>query len=257
MVLLSGGTSKMSPKVPSVFALIPARSGSKGVPDKNIRTLGQHPLIEWSIAACLAASRISRTIVSTDSNEYAQFSKKMGADVPFLRPASLSGDFSTDYQFIKHALDYFAQNGGEPDYIAHIRPTTPLRSPELIDQAIKAFIENPMATALRSVHPMGESAYKTFEIVKTGQLKQIGSVNTSLDGANEARQIFPTTYIANGYVDVLSTAFIRKTQWIHGDRVMPFITPVVGEVDTEDDFKMLQREVEIHPHISTQLFRRD
>jgi CMP-N,N'-diacetyllegionaminic acid synthase len=69
--------------MPSIVALIPARSGSKGVPHKNIKLLGDYPLIKWSIAACKAAASINRIIVSTDSEEYAQLSRKMGAEVPF------------------------------------------------------------------------------------------------------------------------------------------------------------------------------
>jgi N-acylneuraminate cytidylyltransferase len=241
--------------MPSIFALIPARSGSKGVPHKNIKPLGDHPLIEWSIAACKAAASINRIIVSTDSEEYAQISRKMGAEVPFLRPAEIAGDRSTDYDFIKHALDWFSQNDGEPDYIVHIRPTTPFRDPVLIDEAVAAFISHPQATALRSVHPMSESAYKTFEIAPGGQLKRVASESTELDAANNARQQFPATYIANGYVDVLSTAFIRKMQLIHGNHVLPFITPTVNEVDTVEDFSMLEMELQNHPEFTTRLFK--
>jgi N-acylneuraminate cytidylyltransferase len=239
----------------TIMALIPARSGSKGVPHKNIKLLGEHPLIEWSIAACKAVASINRIIVSTDSEEYAQLSRKLGAEVPFLRPTELSGDRSTDYDFIKHALDWFSQNGGEPEYIVHIRPTTPYRDPVLIDQAVAAFINHPHATALRSVHPMSESAYKTFEIAPGGQLKRVASESTELDAANNARQQFPTTYIANGYVDVLSTTFIRKMQQIHGNQVMPFITPLANEVDTMDDFSMLEMELQNHPEFATRLFK--
>jgi N-acylneuraminate cytidylyltransferase len=241
--------------MPSIFALIPARSGSKGVPHKNVKLLGDHPLIEWSIAACKATASINRIIVSTDSEEYAQISRKMGAEVPFLRPAEISGDRSTDYDFIKHALDWFSQNNGEPDYIVHIRPTTPFRNPMLIDQAVAAFIGHPQATALRSVHPMSESAYKTFEVAPGGQLKRVASESTELDAANNARQQFPATYIANGYVDVLSTAFIRKMQLIHGNHVLPFFTPTVNEVDTVEDFSMLEMELQNHPEFTTRLFK--
>lgn len=243
-----------SPDIPSVVALIPARSGSKGVLHKNIKPLGGRPLIEWSIAACNAASSISRIIVSTDSDQYARLSQKLGAEVPFIRPAGISGDHSADYDFIKHALDWFSQNGGEPEYIVHIRPTTPFRDPALIDQAVAAFINHPQATALRSVHPMSESAYKTFEIAAGGQLKRVASESTNLDAANNARQQFPPTYVANGYVDVLSTAFIRKMQLIHGNHVLPFITPTINEVDTENDFFILEMELQKHPEFATRLF---
>jgi CMP-N,N'-diacetyllegionaminic acid synthase len=239
----------------SVIALIPARSGSKGVVHKNIRLLGGHQLIEWSIKACQLATTIDRVIVSTDSPEYAQLSRGFGAEVPFLRPQEISTDKSTDYDFINHALDWFSVNGGEPDYIVHIRPTTPFRDPKLIDQAIDIFINDHTATALRSVHPMSESAYKTFEIAASGQLKRLGATSTDLDAANNARQAFPTTYVANGYVDVLSVPFIRNARLIHGNHVVPFVTPVVTEVDNEEDFKMLEFEIRRNPEIVKRLFK--
>lgn len=237
-----------------VVALVPARAGSKGVPNKNVRLLGGHSLLAWSIAACLKSSSIDRVIVSTDSAEYAELAQKLGAEAPFLRPAAISGDRSTDYDFIVHALDWLAAEKGEPDYLVHIRPTTPLRDPQLIDDAVAAFIAAPNATALRSVQKMPESAYKTFEIAEGGQLKRLGVDNTDLDSANNARQQFPDTYQANGYVDVLSTVFIRKAKLIHGDHVMPFITPTVVEVDTEDDFAHLEFQLTQMPNILQKLF---
>lgn len=224
----------------SIVALIPARAGSKGVPHKNIKPLGGRPLIEWSIKACLKSQLIDRVIVSTDSPEYAELAIELGAEAPFLRPSEISADRSTDYDFIVHALDWLAANGGEPQHVVHIRPTTPYRDPALIDQAIKVFLSEAKATALRSVHEMSESAYKTFEIAPAGQLMRLGSDSTALDAANNARQQFPATYQANGYVDVLSSRFIRTNGLIHGDWVMPFITPTVIEVDTIDDFVHLE-----------------
>lgn len=237
-----------------VIALIPARSGSKGVPNKNTRLLGGHPLIAWSIMAAKKASSIDRVIVSTDSYEYAQLAIQLGAEAPFLRPADISGDRSTDFDFIAHALDWFADNGGEPEYIVHIRPTTPFRDPAQIDAAVSLFQNSKMATALRSAHEMSESAYKTFEIAPDGQFKRLGADGTALDAANNARQQFPATYQANGYVDVLSTRFIRDNGLIHGDWVLPFITPTVVEVDTEDDFALLEYQLARTPKISTNLF---
>lgn len=238
----------------NVVALIPARAGSKGVPHKNIKSLGGHPLIEWSIKACLKSRLVDRVIVSTDSQEYADFAIKLGAEAPFLRPAEISGDRSTDYDFVVHALDWLAAHGGEPEFLVHIRPTTPYRAPALIDEAINAFRNEPRATALRSVHEMSESAYKTFEIAQAGQLKRLGADSTALDAANSARQQFPATYQANGYVDVLSSRFVRSHGLIHGDWVMPFITPTVVEVDTEDDFAHLEFLLDRNPEIANQLF---
>lgn len=238
-----------------VVALIPARAGSKGVPNKNIRLLGAHPLLAWSIAACLKTKVIDRVIVSTDSEDYATLARSLGAEAPFLRPAEISGDRSTDYDFVLHALNWLRESSSEPDLIAHIRPTTPFRDPELMSRAIEYFKAAKTATALRSVHEMSESAYKTFEIAATGELKCVGSGNTALDAANNARQSFPKTYQANGYIDVLSASFIRKQGLLHGDYVLPFITPRVTEVDSEDDFQYLEYQLSLSPTTELKLFR--
>ncbi len=238
----------------NVVALIGARAGSKGVPNKNIKLLGSRSLLAWSISACLRSSSIDRVIVSTDSAEYAALAINLGAEAPFLRPAEISGDRSTDYDFIVHALDWLAVEGQEPEYLVHIRPTTPLRDPALIDAAVKAFQASKNATALRSVQEMSESAYKTFEIAEGGQLKSLGADNTGLDSANTARQQFPSTYQANGYVDVLSSAFIRKSGLMHGNHVMPFITPSVVEVDTLFDFDLLEFQISRMPDVLQKLF---
>lgn len=251
----SGTILEVLSKMPFTLAIIPARSGSKGVPDKNIRILGGYPLIAWSIAACKLANSIDRIIVSTDSEKYAQIARNLGAEVPFLRPSEFSGDNSTDYEFIKHTLDWFKKNDSVPELIAHIRPTTPFRSPELIDHAVKLFSKKNDATALRSIHPMSESAYKTFEIAESGQLKRVASNSTAIDQSNNARQQFPTTYIANGYVDVLSSSFIRENELIHGDNVIPYVTPQADEIDSEDDFLNIKQKLERNPKFASQLFK--
>jgi CMP-N,N'-diacetyllegionaminic acid synthase len=124
----------------STIAIIPARSGSKGVIDKNIRVLSGRPLIAYSIQAALIADNIDRVIVSTDSEHYAYIAREYGAEVPFLRPAEISTDFSSDYDLMKHALDWLKTSEGKiPEYIVHLRPTTPLRDPAIVDAAVELF----------------------------------------------------------------------------------------------------------------------
>lgn len=222
-----------------VIALIPARSGSKGLPDKNIKLLSGKPLLNWSIETCLQSKRIDRVMVSTDSEEYADIALHAGAEVPFLRPSEISQDHSTDKDFIVHALDYLKTRDQLPEYVVHIRPTTPIRESNLVDKAILAFINSSNATSLRSVHEMPESAYKTFEISPGNFLIPLAAGKNN-DESNKARQSFPITYSANGYVDVLSTKFINNFDLIHGDRIMPFMTPYTLEIDTHEDFNIIE-----------------
>ena len=227
----------------NVLALIPARSGSKGVPDKNILELGNHSLLDWSISLCRKSKLIDRIVVSTDSEDYAEKARNLGAECPFLRPSLISQDHSTDLEFINHAISWLDANGECPDFIAHIRPTTPLREPEIVDKAIHEFMSNEKATSLRSVHEMSESAYKCFEIGKDGLLKSFFVGNKNLDRANLARQTFKKTFVANGYIDVLKTSFIREKNVLHGSCVIPFITDQAIEIDSYLDFKFLEFEL--------------
>jgi len=240
-----------------VVALIPARSGSKGLADKNVRDLGGRPLMAWTIAACRRAGRIDRVVVSTDSEEYAAIAEAHGAEVPFLRPPEISGGRSTDREFVVHALDELAGVGSEPDLVVHMRPTTPFRDPDLVDRAIEAFASpggSVRPTALRSVHATPESAWKCLEIGGDGMLRRMGVEDSDLDASNVARQEFPPTYVANGYVDVLSTAFIRESGLLHGSRVLPFETPQVIEVDDLYEFELLEAQLAVDVGLATTVF---
>ena len=169
MELISSVSVKNSSEI---WAIIPARSGSKAVPDKNIMKLDGHPLIAYSIVAAKKCSYIDRVIVSTDSKEYGEIALEYGAEVPFLRPSEISSDSSTDLQFFQHALDWFRKYSDcSPEYFVHLRPTTPIRDSEIIDDAILSF-KNSNHSALRSVHKMSDTSYKTFE-VEDGKLKML------------------------------------------------------------------------------------
>lgn len=224
-----------------VFALITARSGSKGIPDKNLKLIGNHSLLEWSIKCALKSSQVTKVFLSTDSAEYGKLGESFGAIVPFLRPAELASDTAVDLDVFKHFLTEIKEL---PQAIVHIRPTTPLRNPQIINDAVDKFMElKKEITSLRSVHEMSESAYKTFEVSDQGLLKPIESVSDG-EKANLPRQAFPKTYQANGYVDVLNPEFILKEHKLHGDKIFAFKTPVVTEVDSLSDLGYLNWEVQ-------------
>jgi CMP-N,N'-diacetyllegionaminic acid synthase len=234
-----------------VYALVTARSGSKGVIDKNIKVIANHSLLEWSIKACLKSKQISNVYLSTDSTKYAEIGKESGALVPFLRPPELANDTAIDLDVIKHFLSQIPE---VPDALVHIRPTTPLRDPVVLDKAIETFFSKKHElTSLRSVHEMSESAYKSFEINNLGFLKTIGSVESAED-ANLPRQAFPKTYVANGYVDVLDPNYILKENKLHGDKILAFQTPVVTEVDSIEDLEYLEWQITKHPQLLKTVF---
>ncbi|HCE45352.1 MAG TPA: cytidylyltransferase [Lentisphaeria bacterium] len=226
------------------YAIIPARSGSKGVPGKNIRPLKGHPLIAYSIAAASLSKGIDRVIVSTDSAEIAEISRKYGAEVPFIRPAEFAKDSSSDRDFMVHANQWFEANEKMmPEYWVHLRPTTPLRDPSLIDDAISALKASPEASSLRSGHEASESPFKWFMTDDSGFFVPFRSPEGK-DYSNMPRQACPKVYIPDGYVDVLRSRVIMMEETIHGGRVYGYISPFCIEVDTQDDFDMLKYEID-------------
>jgi CMP-N,N'-diacetyllegionaminic acid synthase len=237
-----------------IVALIPARSGSKGVPNKNIRLLSGIPLIAYSIAVALKSDLIDRVIVSTDSEEYAQISRGYGAEAPFLRPTDISGDTATDTQWISHAIEWFKQSEGYiPQYFVHLRPTTPLRDPSVVDDAIRGFVGNKEYTALLSAHKMSESSYKTFEM-EDGKFKRLCDGGFDIERANLARQSFPVTYNANGYVDVIRSELVQSCGQVHGDSVQAYVTETTYEVDEPREFDFLEHVIAKMPGYRASLF---
>ena len=226
-----------------ILAIIPARSGSKGISNKNIKNLNGHPLVAYSIKAAMLTPTIDRVIVSTDSRRYASIARKYGAETPFLRPKEISGDNSTDLEFVEHALEWLYQAEGDaPRLVVHLRPTTPLRDPRVIEKAILTINNDNRATALRSVHQMSNPAYKCFE-VRDKYLACVCNRSMDIESTTLARQNFPKTYEPNGYVDILKTEFVTTNKKMHGNKVIAFETPRVADVDTPDDFDYLSYQI--------------
>lgn len=225
----------------AVVAIIPARSGSKGIKDKNLSNLCGYPLLVYSIVAAKLAKQIDRVLISTDSEHYAEVGRRYGAEVPFLRPAELSGDTSTDRDFMLHAMQWVQENEGQlPEYWVHLRPTTPLRDPAHVDEAILTLINRPEATALRSAHASPESPFKWFRFNESGFLTALTSEDTSLDKYNLPRQSYPKAYIPDGYVDIVKSTFVMNSGHFHGDKVLGYESPYCTEVDSQDELDLLE-----------------
>lgn len=241
-------------KKSKIVCLIPARKNSKGIKNKNLLSLNGHPLIAYSILASKSSSQIKRTIVSTDSNLIGKIATSYGAEVPFLRPASASEDGSTDYDVIKHFLNWIKKYEKElPDYIVYLRPTTPIRETKNIDLAIKHIKDSKDATALRSVHKMSETSYKNLRI-KNKYLMNLCSDSYDMDLANLPRQEYETTYSANGYIDIFIPSFIEKHKSLLGDKVVSFVTHQVAELDVPQDIDYLKYQFNKNSESVNKLF---
>lgn len=223
-----------------VFCIIPARSGSKGVKNKNIRCLQGYPLIAFSIAAAKMCPQINRVIVSTDSQEYANIASYYGAEVPFIRPSELATDTSTDFEFMEHAINWlYDYEKSVPEFFVHLRPTYPLRDFSLINDAIMTIKKDCLATSLRSAHKADVTPFKWFTIDNESYFNPILDSMT-LDDANNPRQAFPDVYIPDGYVDVLKTSNIVENNCVHGNKMIGFIVNDGIDIDTLKDMTRLE-----------------
>ena len=192
------------------IAIIPARGGSKSIHLKNIRDFCGKPLILHSIDLALACSSIERTIVSTDSHQIAEIAIKAGADVPFIRPSEHAQDDTADLPVFIHCIKWLKENENyEPDIIAHMRPTSPLRTLEMLESGINILKENPGTDSVRGMCEPSQNPYKMWSIEKDGYAKPLIQSDIA-EQYNQPRQKLPVVYWQNGYVDITRTKTIME-----------------------------------------------
>lgn len=222
-----------------VLAVVPARGGSKGIPRKNIRNFAGHPLIAYSIAAGLRSSLVNRVIVSTDDDEIAAVARRYGAEVPFLRPAEFAQDQTLDLPVFQHALGWFAEHEGyHPDVVVQLRPTSPVRPPHLVDEAVSLLLQHPEADSVRGVVPAGQNPHKMWRIdPETGQMKPLLAVEGIEEPYNAPRQVLPPVHWQTGHIDA-----IRPRVFSQGSMSGRVILPVLVDpsytvdIDTPKDW---------------------
>ncbi|MBP7213969.1 MAG: acylneuraminate cytidylyltransferase [Anaerolineaceae bacterium] len=227
-------------KAPEVLAIIPARGGSKGVPRKNLREFAGAPLIAYSIVAALQAEMVSRVIVSTDDEEIAAIAREWGAETPFMRPAALAQDDTTDFPVFEHALTWLKENEGyQADIIIQLRPTSPVRPVGLLDEAIRKLIAHPEADCVRGVVPAGQNPYKMWQLRADGSLKPILGVEGIKEAYNTPRQALPETFWQTGHIDAIRSSTILEKHSLTGEIILPIhIDPLYTvDIDTLEDFK--------------------
>jgi CMP-N-acetylneuraminic acid synthetase len=211
------------------LALVPARSGSKGIPRKNIADLAGKPLLAWTIAAALASRIPLRVVASTDCPEIAQIARLYGAETPFLRPAELARDESPAISTIFHALDWLEQEEGyRPDTVLYLQPTSPFRTAGDIDAAFSVLD----ATGADSVIGVSEAHPHPYDMM---QLRSDGRLGFFLSEQKDAvrRQDFPPAYAVNGAIFLTRTASIRAEKSLFPARTYPFVMPRERSLDID------------------------
>ncbi|QGY39007.1 acylneuraminate cytidylyltransferase family protein [Pseudodesulfovibrio cashew] len=206
-------------------ALIPARAQSKRIPRKNIRQLGGHPLLAYTIAAALGSGIFSDVIVSTECQKIAEVARSYGAHVPFLRPEAYSADLSPDIDWVRHALLYLAERGTLPDYYFLLRPTNPFRQSETIVRAWEAMKKSPWASSLRAVQKCHEHPYKMWKI-QDGGLQPL-FVNPD-EGAtpwhSTPYQSLPEIFVQNASLEIAKTSLPLMKGVIAEAPMVPFVS---------------------------------
>jgi len=218
-----------------VLAIIPARGGSKGIPRKNIRLFAGHPLIAYSIAAARQSQSVTRVIVSTDDEEIAGVAREYGAETPFMRPEELAQDQTLDLPVFQHALSWLEeQEGYRPDVVVQLRPTSPVRPPSLVDDAVKILLSHPEAHSVRGVVPAGQNPHKMWRIdPQNGQMTPLLQVPGLEEPYNAPRQVLPPVYWQTGHVDAIRPEVIRKGS-MSGRVILPVMVDPAYTVDIDN-----------------------
>lgn len=229
------------------LALIPARGGSKGIPRKNIRLFAGYPLIAWSIAAAQQARSVTRVIVSTDDVEIADIARQFGAEVPFLRPAELAQDQTPDWPVFEHALRWLAEHEDyRPEIVVQLRPTSPIRPPWCIDEAVRILQAHPDADCVRGVVPSGQNPFKMWRIdAESGRMIPLLTLPGVAEPYNAPRQSLPPTYWQTGHIDAIRTRTILEKRSMTGEVIYPLILDprYTVDIDTLADWERYEQLV--------------
>lgn len=214
----------MNTASPSCVALIPARAGSKRVPGKNVRILGGHPLLAYTIAAARASGVFADVIVSTDSAETADIARLYGAEVPFLRPAELAGDLSPDIEWVEWTLSTLRAAGRTWDAFSLLRPTSPFRQAATIARAWALFTAAG-ADSLRAVEPCKQHPGKMWVIESEQRMRPLltdGPVNPPWHSM--PYQALPPVFVQNASLEIAWCRVVEETRTIAGRTLVPFRT---------------------------------
>lgn len=226
----------MSAKQPEILAVIPARSGSKGVPRKNLMPVGGKPLLAWTVEAALNSKRVTRTLVSTDDEEIASVAQLHGAEVPFRRPAYLAGDNVHAANVVIQAMDYLKyEEKYWPDYVAMLLPTSPLRTSVDIDGAAERLIHScaPSIIGVAETSPYGSLRYVNKE--------HIEFLEDDFD-PNFQRQDVRVLYTVNGSIFIARAGVLKEYGTFHIASCLayPMAKSHSIDVNTNEDLRIVE-----------------
>lgn len=226
----------------SIVAFIPARSGSKRVADKNIRSLAGHPLIAYTISAALRSGIFSSVIVSTDSEMYAEIALHYGAEVPFLRSHEISGEFSPDIEWVDYTLSRLRDEHRVYDCFSILRPTSPFRQPDTIRRAWNKFLSEDGVDSLRAVEKCKQHPGKMW-VVRGNRMMPLMPLSPPEQPWHSSQYgALPSVYVQNASLEIAYSHVVFLGRSIAGNVVMPFFTDEYEglDINTEYEFKFIE-----------------
>ncbi len=227
-----------------MLALVPARGGSKGIPRKNLQLLAGKPLVVHAIETGLAARLVSRVVCSTDDEEIAEIARQAGAEVPFRRPPELAQDVSEDWPVFVHALEWLErEEGWRPDLIVNLRPTSPLRRPRHVDEAIELLLRTG-ADSVKAVCLARQHPHKMWLRGDDGSMEPFLKTKLRLErGPDVPRAQLQEVYWQNGIVDVTRREVIFEQRTVIGARVAGLVIEPADSIDIDGPLDLALAEL--------------
>lgn len=218
----------------SVLGIITARGGSKGVPGKNIALVGGKPLLAWTIEAARSSRMLTRTIVSTESEEIAEIARQWGAEVPFLRPQELARDDTPHVPVVLQALDWMQRQAGfSADYLLVLQPTSPFRTAADIDAAIEIARVKNADSVIGMVMPHGHPFW-CKRVLSDGRLAPL----LPTDGDAHRRQDLPAALMPNGAIYLARIDFFLRQQSFYGEKTFAYLMPPERSLDIDSPWDL-------------------
>jgi CMP-N,N'-diacetyllegionaminic acid synthase len=205
-------------------AFIPARSGSKRVPNKNIKPLNGHPMLAYTVRAAIDSGVFDTVICATDSQLYADVASHYGAEVPFLRPGAISGDKSPDIEWVVWMLDMLRAQGRNYEIFSILRPTSPFRLPETIHRAWQAFSDDPNADSLRAIEKCKQHPGKMWVVRGKRMLPAMPFMNGTTPWHSSQYAALPEIYAQDASLEIAWSRIALKQNTIAGEAIIPFIS---------------------------------
>jgi CMP-N,N'-diacetyllegionaminic acid synthase len=227
---------------PSIVAFIPARVGSKRVPGKNVRVLGGHPMMAYTIGPALESKVFDAVIVSTDSEEIAAIARHYGAEVPFLRPAAFASDTSPDIEWLDHTIGELSARGRSWDCFSLLRPTSPFRTAATIRRAWATFTSQQGVDSLRAVELCAQHPGKMWIVRGQRMSPLLPFGNGEQPWHSTPYQALPQVYVQNASLEIAWTRVVRERRTIAGDVLVPFLTEGHEGFDINDAFDWMVAE---------------